>query len=79
MCRARPQGCYEKDASHFPFRLSVCRVVLQIPRVRHAPLVVDMSATCQTLLTCRDGLKVASILIASSTDMSDTTDFLVTC
>ena len=48
------------------FSLSVCRVVLQIPRARHARLVVDMLATRQTILTCRDGLKVASIVEASS-------------
>ena len=47
-----------------------------ITRVRHARLVVDMLPTRKIILTCQDGLKVASILVASS---SDTTDFLVTC
>jgi len=53
----------------------VCRS-LQISRVRHARLVADMSATRQTISTCRDGPKVAGILVAS---LSDTSDFLVTC
>ena len=46
-------------------RLSVCRVVLQIPRARH------------TRQICCG--QVASILVASSADTSDTLDFLVTC
>ena len=45
-------------------RLSVCRVVLRLPRARHAQLVADL---------------LARILVASSCDMSDTPDFLVTC
>jgi len=56
----------------------VARVVPQIPRVRRTRLVADMSATRQTILTCRDGLKDASILAAFSSDTSDTPDFLTT-
>ena len=63
------QHCY-KDVTH---------TVLQIPQVWHARLVVNMSATCQTIMTCRDGPKVTSILVASSSDTSHTPDFLVTC
>jgi len=44
-------------------RLSVCRVVLHIPRERHARLVAHKLATRQNILTCRDGLKVANILM----------------
>jgi len=49
-------------------RLSVCRVSLRIPRARHARLVADMLPTvrhAKTILTCRNGLKVANILVLS--------------
>jgi len=42
----------------------VCRVVLQIPRARHARLVADI---------------LARILVVFSSDTSDTPDFLMTC
>ena len=48
---------------HSAARLSVCRVVLQIARARNARLVADT---------------LARILVASSSDTSDTPDFLVT-
>jgi len=70
------RGCYKENASDFPVSLSVSRVVLKTPRVRHARLVGDMLATRLTILTYRDGLTVANILVAF---MSDTSDFLVTC
>jgi len=40
---------YEQHASDFPFSLSICHVIHKISRVRHARLVLDMSATCQTI------------------------------
>ena len=45
-------------------RLSVCRVVLQGPRARHVRVVADI---------------LARIVVAYSSDTSDTPDFLVTC
>jgi len=42
----------------------------------HARLVADMLAIRQTILMCRDGMKVASILVASS---CDTHDIIITC
>jgi len=75
--------CYEETApveltrmlTTSPFSLPVRRVVLRIPRARHARLVADVFATRQTIWTCRDGMKVASILV----DTPNTPDFLVTC
>ena len=49
------------------FSLSVCRVVLQIPRARHARTVADMLATRHTILTRWDGLKIARILVTFAT------------
>jgi len=46
--------------------LPICRVFFQIPRARHARRGADMLAKRQTIWTCRDGLKVANILVASS-------------
>ena len=53
-----------------PFSLSVCRVVLQISRARHARILLpfaDMLATRQTILTRWDGLKIARILVTFAT------------